>query len=595
MSPEKAEIQQQLRVGRPFDQRGIYRWMPGLYALRHYQPRWLLSDLSAGLVLTAVLVPVGMAYAEASGVPAIYGLYATIAPLVAYALFGPSRLLVLGPDSSLSPMIAVAILPLAAGDPQRAVSVAAMLAILVGLLGIAAGLLRLGFITDLLAKPIRYGYMNGIALTVLISQLPTLFGFSVQPDGLIARVAGLASGVASGQTNWMALAIGGSTLLAILLLRRLLRVPGVLLAVGGATLAVGWLQLSARFGVGVLGDLPRGLPAFAIPNLSLNEIGTLFVAALAIAVVSFTDISVLSRVYSTKTRAFVDPNQEMIGLGMANLAGGFFRGFPVSSSASRTPVAEASGAKTQLTGLVGAAAIALLLVHAPTLLRNLPYAALAAVVIASAIGLFEVADLRRLYRIQRWEFWLSIAAFLGVATLGPVPGMMIAIAIALGEFIWDGWRPHYAILGRADGLKGYHDVERHPEARQVPGLVLFRWDAPLFFANAEKFREVVLGVIVSAATPVNWIVVTAEPVTSIDVTSADMLSELDDVLRKAGIELVFAEMKGPVKDKLKRFGMFTKLGEEAFFPTVGAAVHAYLKVHPVPWTDWETGDAQTIE
>ena len=595
MSPEKAEIQQQLRVGRPFDQRGIYRWMPGLYALRHYQPRWLLSDLSAGLVLTAVLVPVGMAYAEASGVPAIYGLYATIVPLAAYALFGPSRILVLGPDSSLAPMIAVAILPLAAGDPQRAVSVAAMLAILVGLLGIAAGLLRLGFITDLLAKPIRYGYMNGIALTVLISQLPTLFGFPVKSDGLIARVTGLASGVASGQTNWMALGIGGSTLLAILLLKRFLRIPGVLLAVGGATLAVGWLQLSTRFGVGVLGDLPRGLPAFAIPNLSLNEIGTLFVAALAIAVVSFTDISVLSRVYSTKTRAFVDPNQEMIGLGMANLAGGFFRGFPVSSSASRTPVAEASGAKTQLTGLVGAAAIALLLVHAPTLLRNLPYAALAAVVIASAIGLFEVADLRRLYRIQRWEFWLSIAAFLGVAILGPVPGMMIAIAIALGEFIWDGWRPHYAILGRADGLKGYHDVERHPEARQVPGLVLFRWDAPLFFANAEKFREVVLGVIVSAATPVNWIVVTAEPVTSIDVTSADMLSELDDVLRKAGIELVFAEMKGPVKDKLKRFGMFTKLGEEAFFPTVGAAVHAYLKVHPVPWTDWETGDAQTIE
>ena len=595
MSPDKAATQQQLRAGQPADQHGLYRWLPGLYALRHYQPRWLLSDLSAGLVLTAVLVPVGMAYAEASGVPAIYGLYATIAPLVAYALFGPSRFLVLGPDSSLAPMIAVAVLPLAAGDPQRAVSVAAMLAILSGLLGIAAGLLRLGFITDLLAKPIRYGYMNGIALTVLISQLPTLFGFPVQPDGLVARVAGLASGVASGQTNWMALTIGGSTLLTILLLRRFLRIPGVLLAVGGATLAVGWLQLSSRFGIGVLGDLPRGLPAFSIPALTLNEIATLFVAALAIAVVSFADISVLSRVYSAKTRVFVDPNQEMIGLGMANLAAGFFRGFPVSSSASRTPVAEASGAKSQLTGLVGAGAIALLLVHAPTLLRNLPYAALAAVVIASAIGLFEVADLRRLYRIQRWEFWLSIAAFLGVAILGPVPGMMIAIAIALGEFIWDGWRPHYAILGRADGIKGYHDVERHPEARQVPGLILFRWDAPLFFANAEKFREVVLGVIVSATTPVNWIVVTAEPVTSIDVTSADMLSELDDVLRKAGIDLVFAEMKGPVKDKLKRFGMFSKLGEGAFFPTVGAAVHAYLKAHPVPWNDWETDAAQTVE
>jgi MFS superfamily sulfate permease-like transporter len=401
--------------------------------------------------------------------------------------------------------------------------------------------------------------------------------------------------VASGQTNWVALAIGGSTLLTILLLRRFLRIPGVLLAVGGATLAVGWFQLSTRFGIGVLGDLPRGLPVFSIPDLNLDEIATLFVAALAIAVVSFADISVLSRVYSAKTRAFVDPNQEMIGLGMANLAAGFFRGLPVSSSASRTPVAEASGAKSQLAGVVGAAAIALMLVRAPTLLRDLPLSALSAVVIASAIGLFEVADLRRLYRIQRWEFWLSVAAFLGVAILGPVPGMMIAIAIALGEFIWDGWRPHYAILGRADGLKGYHDVERHPEARQVPGLLLFRWDAPLFVANAEKFREVVLGVIVAAPTPVNWIVVTAEPVTSIDVTSADMLSELDDTLRKAGIDLAFAEMKGPVKDKLKRFGMFSKLGEEAYFPTVGAAVHAYLKTHPVPWSDWESGEAHTVE
>jgi high affinity sulfate transporter 1 len=577
---DPSERQHLLRVGPPADQRGAYRWLPGLYVLRHYQPRWLLSDLLAGLVLTAVLVPVGMAYAEAAGLPAIYGLYATIVPLVVYAVVGPSRILVLGPDSSLAPMIAAVILPLAAGDPQRTLSLAAMLAILAGLFGVVAGLLRLGFVTDLLAKPIRYGYMNGIALTVLVSQLPKLFGFPVKGEGLIERIAGLGSGVLAGRVNGVALVLGGSTLLAILLLKRFLRVPGVLLAVGGATVAVGWLHLADRFGVGVLGDMPRGLPVLTIPVVSPHDIGALSAAAVAIAVVSFADTSVLSRVYSTRHRAYVDPNQEMIGLGVANIATGFFQGFPMSSSSSRTPVAEASGSKTQVTGLVGALAIALLLVFAPALLRDLPIAALAAVVIASAIGLFEFMDLPRLYRIQRWEFWLSLAAFLGVALLGPVPGMMIAIAIALGEFIWDGWRPHFAILGEPEEVRGFHDLKRYPQGRQIPGLLLFRWDAPLFFANAEKFRDVVLESVASASSPVQWLVVAAAPVTSIDVTSVDMLTELDDTLHRAGVELGFAEMKDPVKDKLKRFGVFKQFGEHTFFYTVREAVDAYLEAHP---------------
>src|SRR5262245_62501818 len=286
-------------------------------------------------------------------------------PLLAYALVGPSRILVLGPDSSLAPMIAAAILPLSGGDPARAVNLAAVLAILAGSFGLIAGLLRLGFITDLLAKPIRYGYMNGIALTVLVSQLPKLFGFSVKGDGLIERITGFVSGVASGKTNGVTLVLGGSTLLLILFLKRFLRLPGILVAVVGATLAVAWLDLSTRFGVGVLGELPRGLPTLSIPILGLKEIGALSTAALAIAVVSFADTSVLSRVYSAKTRAYVDPNQEMIGLGAANLAAGFFQGFPISSSSSRTPVAEASGSKTQLTGVVGAVAIAVMLTAAP--------------------------------------------------------------------------------------------------------------------------------------------------------------------------------------------------------------------------------------
>ncbi|WP_295442289.1 SulP family inorganic anion transporter, partial [uncultured Thiodictyon sp.] len=303
--------------------------------------------------------------------------------------------------------------------------------------------------------------------------------------------------------------------------------------------------------------------------------------------VSFADTSVLSRTYAARTGTTVDPNQEMVGLGVANLAAGFFQGFPISSSASRTPVAEAAGARTQLAGVVGALAVALLLIVVPDLLRNLPSSALAAVVIASAIGLIEIADLRRIYRIQRWEFWLSIGCLAGVVILGAIPGIGLAIVVAVIEFLWDGWRPYSAVLGRADGLKGYHDITRHPDARLIPGLVLFRWDAPLFFANAEWFHERVLDAVANSPTPVRWLVVAAEPVTSVDVTAADMLTELDETLHAAGITLCFAEMKGPVKDKLKRFGVFARLGEAAFFPTVGAAVSRYLSTYPVEWLDWE--------
>ena len=257
-----------------------------------------------------------------------------------------------------------------------------------------------------------------------------------------------------------------------------------------------------------------------------------------------------------------------------------------SCSSSRTPVAEAAGAKTQVTGIVGALAVALLLVVAPDLLRHLPTTALAAVVIASAIGLIEVSDLRRIYRIQRWEFWLSIVCFVGVAVLGAIPGIGLAIVIAVIEFLWDGWRPHSAVLGRADGVKGYHDITRYPDARLIPGLVMFRWDAPLFFANAELFEDRVLDAVAASPTPVRWLVVAAEPVTSVDVTAADALADLDDRLREAGIELCFSELKDPVKDKLKRFGLFSRFGEEHFFPTIDAAVDGYLQVHAVERTDW---------
>jgi high affinity sulfate transporter 1 len=568
-------------------QSGWMRWMPGLQTLRSYETAWLRHDIVAGLVLTTMLVPVGIAYAVASGVPGIYGLYATIIPLLAYALFGPSRILVLGPDSSLAAVILAVILPLSGGDPMRAIALASMMAVVSGVVCIVAGLARIGFITELLSKPIRYGYMNGIALTVLISQLPKLFGFKIDGVGPVADLLAIATSILNGMANWITFTVGAATLAVILLLKGNKRIPSILIAVIGATIVVGVLDLAANANVSVLGTLPQGLPAFAIPWITSADIVPVLTGGLAVALVSFADTSVLSRVYSARTRTYVDPNQEMVGLGAANLAAGFFQGFPISSSSSRTPVAEEAGARTQLTGVVGALAVALLLLVAPDLLKNLPTSALAAVVIASAIGLFEFADLHRIYRIQRWEFWLSIACTVGVAVLGAIPGIGLAILIAVSEFLWNAWRPYSAVLGRAEGVKGYHDITRYPDARRIPGLVLFRWDAPLFFANAEQFRDRVMDAVTESPTPVCWVVVAAEPVTSVDVTSADMLVELDETLHAAGIELCFAEMKDPVKDKLKRFGLFTRLGEETFFPTVGAAVSDYLVAHPVKWVDWE--------
>jgi high affinity sulfate transporter 1 len=563
------------------------QWLPGIETLRRYQAAWLPHDIFAGLVLATMLVPVGIAYAVASGLPGIYGLYATIVPLLVYTLFGPSRILVLGPDSALAAVILGVVVPLSGGDPLRAATLAAMMAIVSGTVCILAGIGRLGFVTELLSKPIRYGYMNGIALTVLISQLPKFFGFSVESKGPLRDLWAIADAILDGKTNWVAFGVGLGTLLVILLLKDSKRLPGILIAVVGATVVVAALGLGTHYGVKVLGPLPQGLPVFAIPLIGYNDLFPVLIGGCAIALVSFADTSVLSRAYAARLGTHVDPNQEMVGLGAANLATGFFQGFPISSSASRTPVAEAAGARTQLTSVVGALAIAVLLLVAPNLLQHLPTAALAAVVIAAAIGLFEVTDLKRIYRIQQWEFWLAMVCFVGVAVFGVIPGIGLAIALAIIEFLWDGWRPHSAVLGRAHGVKGYHDITRYPDARQIPGLILFRWDAPLFFANAEFFRERILDAVAKSATPVRWLVVAAEPVTSVDVSAGDTVAELDETLHAQGIELCFAELKDPVKDKLKRFGLFSQLGEQYFFPTIGAAVSSYLEINDVEWEDWQ--------
>ncbi len=568
--------------------RGLSHWIPCIQLLRSYRRSWFSRDLPAGLVLTAVLVPVGMGYAEAAGIPAIYGLYATIIPLIVYAIFGRSRTLVLGPDSALAAVIAATILPMAEGSVERSVAYAGMLAILSGTMCILAGLARFGFVTDLLSKPIRYGFVNGIAFTVLVGQLPKFFGFSVHAEEFIQEASGLAQGIISRQINWTAFSIGFVCLIVILCSQRWMpRIPAVLIAVVGATITVALFDLDANAGVSVVGSLPQGLPVYCIPAVSLNEISSLLAGALAIALISFADMSVLSRMFALRGGYKVDANQELVALGLANLASGFFQGFSISSSASRTAVAESAGAKSQVACLVGAASVGVLLIVAPALLRSLPAAALAAVVISACLSLVEIRGVLRLYGVRRIEFVLSIVCFLGVALIGVIQGIFIAVGLALLVFIWRAWRPYDAVLGRVDGLKGYHDISRHPEGKRIPGLVLFRWDAPLFFANAGVFHEHVLQAVADSPTPVKWVVVAAEPVTDIDITAADILAELDADLHRAGIELCFAEMKGPVKDHLKHYGLFAGLGTDNFFPTIGQAVDRYLEVNKVEWQDWD--------
>lgn len=564
----------------------LRRWTPGLAQLRNYQANWLRHDMAAGLTLAAMLVPVGIAYAVAAGLPGIYGLYATIVPLLAYAVFGPSRILVIAPDSALAAVILAVVLPLSGGDPARAVSLAGAMAIVTGLACTFAGIAKLGFVTELLSKPIRYGYMNGIALTVLLSQLPALMGLKPESAHVLSRLQETLAALANGAMHWPSLGLGVGTLLVITLLRRSRYLPGTLIAVVLATVASGTLNL-ADLGVDVLGTIPQGMPALVLPHLRPDDIFPIVVGGITAAVLAFAETSILSRSYAARLGDKVNPDQEMIGLGAANLATGLFQGFPVSSSASRTPVAEAAGARTQLTSVVGALTVAALLVFAPGLLEPLPTSALAAVVIVAATGLFELNDLKRIYRIQQWEFWLSMTCCAGVLIFGPVEGIGLAVVIAVIEFLWDGWRPHYAVLGRVNGLKGYHDLKRYPNARQIPGLVLFRWDAPLFFANAEWFHRLILQAVEQAPTPTHRLVVAAEPVTSIDVTAADMLQELNAKLRAQHITLCFAEMKDPVKDKLKRFGLYEQFEAQGFYPTLGLAVSTYISDHELHWVDWE--------
>jgi high affinity sulfate transporter 1 len=563
------------------------RWrayVPGLAVVTSYQRKWLTKDVVAGLVLSALLVPQGMAYADLAGLPAVTGLYTSILCLLAYAVFGPSRVLVLGPDSSLGPMIAATILPLmlAGGDPVRAVALASLLAVLVGVIMVAAGLAKFGFVADLLSKPTQIGYMNGLALTIIVGQLPKLLGFSVDADGLVAEARAFVSGLAQGDANATAAVVGVASLAGILLLNRLLpKLPSVLIVVVLAAAAVNALDLQEH-GVDTVGVIPQGFPPFTVPAVTWGDLPPLLLGALAIAVVALADTMSTASAFAARRGEQVRGNQEMVGIGAANIAAGFFQGFPVSTSGSRTAVAEQAGSRSQVTGVVGAGVITLVLVFATGAMEFVPQPTLGAIVIVAALSLADVAGTRRLWRQRRMEFTLSVIALLGVALLGVLPGILIAVGLSILNVFRRTWWPHHTELGRVEGVAGLHDTERYPDAELLPGLVVYRFDAPLIFANARMFGEAMRG-IAQEHQDLRWIVIAAEPITDVDTTASDMLHELDLWLNERGVSLVFAEMKDPVREKIERYELTDTIDPAHFFPTLDAALAEYLRQTGAVW------------
>ncbi|ANZ23373.1 transporter [Rhodococcus sp. WB1] len=549
--------------------------LPGVVTVRRYRREWLRSDVTAGLVLTALLIPAGMGYAEAAGLPAYAGLYATIVPLLAYAVVGPSKILVLGPDSSLAPLIAAAVLPLTvAADPESALVLAGVLAVLVGVIMILGGLLRLGFVTELLSKPLRLGYLNAIALIVIVGQLPKLLGFSVDASGLLDELAGIVGAVLDGDVDPTTALVGGVSLAVIIGLKVLhSKVPGVLVAVGGAMVVAFAIDLTDD--IDMVGALPRGMPLPSFGGVSWDEVAALVGPAAGIALIAFADSGVLSRTFAARRGENVDGSTEMKAIGVANVASGVFGGFPISASGSRTPVAEESGARTQLAGVVGAIAVLLFVLLAPGVTAYLPQATLGAVVIVAAWALVDVPGVVRMWRMSRVEAGLAAAAFVGVALVGVLQGILVAIGLSFVAVVVRVWQPYRTELVALPDRDGFHDITRHPEGRRIPGLVLVRFDAPLFFANGEMFDSYVRSLVNASASPVEWVVVAAEPIIGLDTTAVDEVVDLDRYLESQHVRLVFAEMKGPVKDRLVRFGVGDRFDTSRFYPTIEAAVSAF--------------------
>lgn len=548
----------------------IARWMPGLATLRTYKASFLPYDLAAGLTLGAVLVPVGLAYGELAGLP-MAGLYGSLLPLVAYALFGSSRLLVIGPDSAMAALVAVTVAPMAAGDPGRLAMLCAALGAMTGVICLGGGLLRLGFVANFLSKPVIVGFMHGIALVIVGAQLPKVLGIRSEGETTLEQFASLLSRL--GDTNFIALAIGVGSFALILLCRRFVpRAPGHVVALVASLLAVVLLGLDKQ-GVAVVGHIPTGLPGLSIPRPSLADFGDLLSIALVAALLSFSDTMVTARAFAARTRQRIDANQELMGIGMANLVSGLTQGLPISASDSRTAVAEAAGSRTQVTSVVAAAVVAAVMLFLADYLYYLPSAALGGILIASAWGLCDFGEFSRLWRFRGISLAGALVTLLGVVTIGLMEGILIGVVFSILLLLRALAFPPDAVLGRTpEG--GWHDPAHRPEAVPVPGLLVYRFSAPLFFANCNLFRDRIEALIAGASAPVKVVVVDGGAIHDVDIMACEMLVEIDSELAERGIRLVYGNIRDRVRRDIERGLPPLPPGDEVSFPSVAAAVAA---------------------
>ena len=549
----------------------LTRFAPGLAQARTYERAWLRGDTIGGITVAAYLVPQVMAYAGLAGLPPVTGLWAIIPALALYAVFGSSPQLSVGPESTTALMAATVVAPLAAGNPGRYAELAAALALIVGVLSLAAWAMRLGFVADLLSQPTLVGYMTGVALIMMVGQLQKASGVPVHGDTFFAEVRSFVTGV--DDLHPATLGLAAITLAFLLVLHwKLPRVPGPLLAVLLATLAVSLFDLDAH-GIAVVGPVPSGLPTPSIP--SAGDLRDILLPAVGVLLVGYTDVVLTARAFAARSGATIDANQELLAVGTTNIGAGLFRGFPVSSSASRTAIGDASGARTQMHSLVALVSVVTVLLFLGPLLARFPTASLGAIVIYAAVRLIDVRGFRRLAAFRRSELLLATAACVGVLLFDILYGILLAIGLSVVDLLARVARPHDAILGRIPGLAGMHDIDDYPDAELVRGLVVYRYDSPLFFANAQDFKHRALASIDASPTAVDWFVLNAEANVDVDITAIDALEELRSTLAGRGIVFALARVKQDLMQQLHAAGFADQIGRDRIFPTLPTALAGY--------------------
>jgi len=557
----------------------IQTWLPGVHLLRTYDTKNLGSDVVAGLSVAAVAIPIGIAYAQLAGAPPEVGIYSAFLAPVAYALFGSSRQLIVNPDAAACAIVAATTAPLAAGDPAKFADLSILLTLFTGVVCIAAGIARFGFIANFLSRPILVGYLNGIAISIIVGQLAKIIGVDVAQGGVFRTLGNLARQITS--LHWTTAIVGLSLLALLLLLKRFApKVPGPLVAAVVSIVAVYFFALNAS-GVRTIGTIPAGLPAPHIPSIAAADLGPLALGAVTIMLVSFCSMMTTARGFAAKNGYRIDPNRDLMALGVCDLVSGLTRGFVVSGADSRTAVADSAGGKTQMTSIFTSIAIAVVLLFLTAPLAYLPSAALAAILISSSIGLFDLHSLRRYYHVSKPEFRHAMVAMLGVMTIGVLGGVVIAVGLAILRLLMLGSKPHDAVLGETEA-DGFVNIATEPSAKPISGVVIYRFDASLLFFNADYFASRVRQVISDAGSKPSVFVLHAESIPVLDITGASVLESLHVELAQAGIELRIAKSKGVFRIMLEQSGVADTIGRERLFASIRAAVDSHSSTQGGP-------------